>query len=161
MNTKSCIFTRGESPIKILALLKKSVIYTKKSTKLIYPPDRYSNLFLNACLNCHVHVEYFKMIKFYSPFGMRQFFFLYSINTNKNEKYLQNYLFTSWAPPFPSIKWAYERPATDVKTGKATYTFTCVYMYFWLNHRDQVTLRERLRTHKVFTKDKIVVVLFP
>ena len=33
--------------------------------------DRYSNLFLNAYINRHVHAEYLKMI-----------FFLYSINTN-------------------------------------------------------------------------------
>ena len=25
-------------------------------------PDRYSNLFLNAYINCHVHAEYLKMI---------------------------------------------------------------------------------------------------
>ena len=39
-------------------------------------PDRYSNLFLNAYINRHVHAEYF-----YSPFGIRHVF-LYSINTN-------------------------------------------------------------------------------
>ena len=29
-------------------------------------PDRYSNLFLNAYINRHVHGEYLKMISFYS-----------------------------------------------------------------------------------------------
>ena len=50
-------------------------------------PDRYSNPFLNACINCHVYAEYLKMIEFYSPFGMRHVF-LYSINTNKNDVFL-------------------------------------------------------------------------
>ena len=30
-------------------------------------PDRYSNIFLNAYINCHVHAKYLKMIQFYSP----------------------------------------------------------------------------------------------
>ena len=33
-------------------------------------PDRYSNLFLNAYINRHLHAEYLKMIKFYSPLGI-------------------------------------------------------------------------------------------
>ena len=44
-------------------------------------PDRYSNLFLNAYINRQVHVEYLKMIKFYSPLGIWHAF-LYSNNTN-------------------------------------------------------------------------------
>ena len=36
-------------------------------------PDRYSNLFLNAYINRHLHAEYLKMIKFYSPVGIRHF----------------------------------------------------------------------------------------
>ena len=32
--------------------------------------DRYSNLFLNAYINRHVHAEYLKMISFYSPLGI-------------------------------------------------------------------------------------------
>ena len=48
-----------------------------------YHLDRYSNLFLNAYINRHVHAEYLKMIKFYSPFGIRHVF-LYSINPNIN-----------------------------------------------------------------------------
>ena len=43
--------------------------------------DRYSNLFLNAHINRHVHDEYLKMILFYSPLGIWPVF-LYSINTN-------------------------------------------------------------------------------
>ena len=61
----------------------KSVIY-KKSTKMSFPPDRYSNKFLNACINHHVHVGYLKRIEFYSPLGIRHVF-LCSINNNKNE----------------------------------------------------------------------------
>ena len=48
------------------------------------PPDRYSNKFLNAYINRHVHVGYLKMIEFYSPLGIRHVF-LCSINNNKNE----------------------------------------------------------------------------
>ena len=44
-------------------------------------PDPYSNLFLNAYINRHVHGEYLKMISFYSPLGIWHVF-LYSINTN-------------------------------------------------------------------------------
>ena len=33
-------------------------------------PDRYSNLFLNAYINRHVHAKYLKMIYFYSPLGI-------------------------------------------------------------------------------------------
>ena len=33
-------------------------------------PDRYSNLFLNAYINRHLHAEYLRMIKFYSPLGI-------------------------------------------------------------------------------------------
>ena len=43
--------------------------------------DRYSNLFLNAYINRHVHAEYLKLIQNYSMFGKRHVF-LYSINTN-------------------------------------------------------------------------------
>ena len=32
--------------------------------------DRYSNLFLNAYINRHVHTEYLKMIEVYSPLGI-------------------------------------------------------------------------------------------
>ena len=32
--------------------------------------DRYSNLFLNAYINRHVHAQYSKMILFYSPLGI-------------------------------------------------------------------------------------------
>ena len=46
-----------------------------------YHLDQYSNLFLNAYMNCHVHAKYLKAIKFYSPFGIRHVF-LYIINTN-------------------------------------------------------------------------------
>ena len=44
-------------------------------------PDRYSNLFLNAYINCHAHTEYLKMIEVYSPLGIWHVF-LYSIHTN-------------------------------------------------------------------------------
>ena len=43
--------------------------------------DRYSNLFLNAYINRHVHSEYLKMILFYSPLGICHVC-LYSIKTN-------------------------------------------------------------------------------
>ena len=43
--------------------------------------DRYSNLFLNAYINCHAHNEYLKIIEVYSPLGIWHVF-LYSINTN-------------------------------------------------------------------------------
>ena len=43
--------------------------------------DRYSNLFLNAYINRHVHAEYLKMIEVYSPLGIWHVF-LYSSNTN-------------------------------------------------------------------------------
>ena len=43
--------------------------------------DRYSNLFLNAYINRHVHADYLKMIKLYSPLGIWHVF-LYSITTN-------------------------------------------------------------------------------
>ena len=43
--------------------------------------DSSTDLFLNAYINRHVYAEYLKMIKFYSPFGIRHVF-LYSINTN-------------------------------------------------------------------------------
>ena len=36
--------------------------------------DRYSNLFLNAYINCHAHTESLNMIEVYSPCGM--FFFI-------------------------------------------------------------------------------------
>ena len=36
--------------------------------------DRYSNLFLNAYINRHVHTENLKMIEVNSPFGMWHFF---------------------------------------------------------------------------------------
>ena len=41
--------------------------------------DRYSNLFLNAYINRHLHAEYLKI--FYSPLGIWHVF-LHSINTN-------------------------------------------------------------------------------
>ena len=40
-------------------------------------PDWYSNLFLNAYINCHAHTKYLKMIEVYSPFGIWHVF-LYS-----------------------------------------------------------------------------------
>ena len=43
--------------------------------------DRYSNLILNAYINCHAHTKYLKMIEVYSPLGIWDVF-LYSINTN-------------------------------------------------------------------------------
>ena len=43
--------------------------------------DRYSNLFLNAYINRHVHSKYLKMIEVYSPLGIWHVF-LYNINTN-------------------------------------------------------------------------------
>ena len=43
--------------------------------------DWYSNLFLNAYVNLHVHAIYLKMILFYSPLGIWHVF-IYSINTN-------------------------------------------------------------------------------
>ena len=60
--------------------------------KMPFPPDRYSNLSLNAYINRHVHAQYLNMIEFYSPLGIRHV--LCSINTNKNEntyhfRYLQ------------------------------------------------------------------------
>ena len=45
------------------------------------PDNRYSNVFLNAYINRHAHIEYLKIIEFYSPFGI-WLVFLYSINTN-------------------------------------------------------------------------------
>ena len=33
-------------------------------------PDRYSNLFLNAYINRHVHAKYLNMIEVYSPLGI-------------------------------------------------------------------------------------------
>ena len=64
-------------------------------------PHRYSNLFLNAYINRHVHAEYLKMIYFYSPLGIWHVF-LYSINTNiyhfqsmKYRQYVSTYTFTS------------------------------------------------------------------
>ena len=44
-------------------------------------PDRYSNLFLNAYINRHLHAEYLKMILFYSPLGIWHVF-LHSIKAN-------------------------------------------------------------------------------
>ena len=38
--------------------------------------DRYSNLFLNAYINRHVHTENSKMIQFYSPLGIWHVFFI-------------------------------------------------------------------------------------
>ena len=56
-------------------------------------PDRYSNLFLNAYINRHVHAEYLKMIQFYSPLSIWHVF-LYSINNNiyhfRSMKYRQH-----------------------------------------------------------------------
>ena len=43
--------------------------------------DRYSNLFLNANINRHLHAEYLKMIKFYSALGIWHAF-QHSINAN-------------------------------------------------------------------------------
>ena len=43
--------------------------------------DRYSNLFLNAYINRHLHAEYLKMIRFYSPLGILHVF-LHSISAN-------------------------------------------------------------------------------
>ena len=43
--------------------------------------DRYSNLFLNAYINCRFHNEYLKMIEVYSPLGIGHVF-LNSTNTN-------------------------------------------------------------------------------
>ena len=42
---------------------------------------RYSNLFINAYINRHVHAKYLKMILFYSLLGIWHVF-LYSVNTN-------------------------------------------------------------------------------
>ena len=39
-------------------------------------PDRYSNLFLNAYINRHVHTEYLKMIEVYSHFGIWHVFYI-------------------------------------------------------------------------------------
>ena len=39
-------------------------------------PDRYSNLFLNAYINRHVHAENLKMILFYSPLGIWHVFYI-------------------------------------------------------------------------------------
>ena len=36
--------------------------------------ERYSNLFLNAYINRHVHAEYIKMIEVYSPLGIYNVF---------------------------------------------------------------------------------------
>ena len=33
-------------------------------------PDLYSNLFLNAYINRHVHAKYLKIILFFSPLGI-------------------------------------------------------------------------------------------
>ena len=43
--------------------------------------DRYSNLFLNAYLNRHVHTESLKSIEVNSPFGIWHVF-IYSMNSN-------------------------------------------------------------------------------
>ena len=43
--------------------------------------DRYSKLFLHACINRHAHTQYLKMIEVYSPLGIWHVF-LCSINTN-------------------------------------------------------------------------------
>ena len=51
------------------------------STDLDDHADRYSNLFLNAYINRHVHTEYLKTIEVYSPLGIWHVF-LFSINTN-------------------------------------------------------------------------------
>ena len=64
--------------------------------------DRYSNLFLNANINCHAHTEYINMIEVYSPLGIWHVF-LFSINTN-----------------------IYEVPVIRVNTSKSMYTFTSV-----------------------------------
>ena len=52
--------------------------------------DRYSNLFLNAYINRHVHAKYLTMIKFYSPLGI-WYVFLYSINTNIHHSWSMKY----------------------------------------------------------------------
>ena len=41
-------------------------------------PDRYSNLFLNAYINRHVHAKYLKMIELYmySPLGIWHVFYI-------------------------------------------------------------------------------------
>ena len=68
--------------------------------------DRYSNLFLNAYINRHMHTEYLKLIEVYSPLGIWHVF-LYSINTNIY--HLRSKV-----------------PAIRVNTTKSTYTFTSV-----------------------------------
>ena len=67
------------------------------------------------------------MIEFYSPFGMRHFFYIVLTSTKMK---IPTKLFTYWAPPFCSIKSAYELPATGVNIGKETYTFTSVQMLY-------------------------------
>ena len=64
------------------------------------------------------------MIEFYSPFGMRHFFYLVLTPTKMKIPTKLSVYIMGAAIFFH--KWACERPATDVKTGKATYTFTSV-----------------------------------
>ena len=53
--------------------------------------------------------------------------FLYSIKTNKM-KYVPHPLFIDRAPPSYARKSAFEEPAIHVNAGKATYTFTSVFI---------------------------------
>ena len=95
------------------------VIY-KKSTKLTYPPDWYSNQFLNACINRQVHAEYLKMIEFYSPFGMRHVF-LYSINTNKTENTYQIHCLQTGRRHFiPCVNYGFIAFKVDIIQSKIT-----------------------------------------
>ena len=43
--------------------------------------DRYSNLFLNAYINCHAHTEYLNMIEVNSPLGIFFYIVLIPIST--------------------------------------------------------------------------------
>ena len=40
----------------------KKMVWDVLSRDVLFRPDRYSNIFLNAYINRHVHVEYLKMI---------------------------------------------------------------------------------------------------
>ena len=103
--------------------------------KMPFPPDRYSNLFLNTYINHHVHAGYLKMIEFYSPLGTRVVMvgtlprvptitthtacFFYAVLTPTKMKTL-----TTSAVYRRVAAYAYDIPAIRVNTGKATYTFT-------------------------------------
>ena len=52
------IDTRKEFQLQTSVFLKRPDVVTFDDKKMTYPPDRCSNLFLNAYIDRHVHVEY-------------------------------------------------------------------------------------------------------